>query len=382
MRHVSLSPQDAALLQCVSIKYFKERFPEYAELDLSLRGNDLVIACSEKDSIGDLIRVSQIIKAKSEVAIGTNYVTLENNGKEIFRIGTSMVASIEAPEIQSSSSMNYEDERISSRQTYNRYPIPKGIRFLASVEEVATFGKMQPEELVACLDEDVQRRYKEEESRAQVEAIASRVDLASLNISVDDVLQIIPLSGLNNELGIEPKNVRAAVAWYWLWKGAEAFASIPAMAKSSIDSLSASPLADRLEVFAPTPIPPASNRVRNTTTDADSNGTKSSRLVFRGANKIVEDETTMGLLRDNKITAFVGKILEGQKQRSEEMIRSGANDDTSWQNFFAPILKARLQEINEPDREKEAERIKNAINKAFKKALKKLTATESNPDAD
>lgn len=365
---------DSLFLRGQAIGYFKDRFPQYEHLNLKLNFEGLIIDASPCEYLGDIIRELWKINKLAAFAIGTSYVSLEVNGCEKLRV-ENMVATIDAVEtnIENGSTNTFAVE------AKLPYGMPKGIKLLTSLDEVAAFGRMSAADLVNCLDEEVQINYKIN-NREQVEAIANRIDLNELGITLDEVLQIIPVRGLSNEVGIDPENINATVAWYWLYKGVEAFATIPQNAQDSIAKLKDSPIGQylgkpdaantrRSKKAAPTP-------TENTSLEEDatpSNGTRNP--VFRGAKNIVNDTEAMDLLLANKFTKFTEKVLATQKTKSSdrtaEMIEAGAAGNDSWKNFFAPILKAALENIPESDREKVAKKINSLMTSTFKRLLGK-----------
>ena len=91
-----------------------------------------------------------------------------------------------------------------------------------------------------------------------------------------------------------------------------------------------------------------------------------------------EDNEAMALLMENKYAKFVDRILETQKtkssDRTNEMIEAGAANDKSFVNYFAPIMKAYLNEVPESDREKAAKNLTRKITAAFKAKLPQVSA--------
>ena len=73
---ISLERLDALYLRAKAVNHFKEEFPEYSPLKLSLRNEDLIISLNLEEDLGNVICKMHDIKHKSIVAIGISHVIL------------------------------------------------------------------------------------------------------------------------------------------------------------------------------------------------------------------------------------------------------------------------------------------------------------------
>jgi hypothetical protein len=189
MRLKRLSREDAGILRKCAIKYFKQRYPKYSGLDLSLRGETLVISCGQSEPIPPLIEeISQILR-KASIAIGINCANLEINGQKIIsRTGDENMLLEE--EVVSINDYRELIDMAVSKEKEKDFCQPEAIPLITLSELSAKFSCPQ-EDLVKALDHKNQRFFAA--NKDKISAIAQLSDNKIKAEAIEKALQPIEL---------------------------------------------------------------------------------------------------------------------------------------------------------------------------------------------
>ena len=292
-----------------------------------------------------------------------------------------MVGTIDLVENIENGAVSYVEDAI-PQQIGGTKKIPANVIHLISIENFSIYGQsLTLDDLMACLDKDVQTQFKIER-REEVATMLAALDdevWQKTNSTPEQVLEVVEVHEMLGNYGIRAQYTGAVLVWFFIWKQLTARYSIANLVLNAHQNLVASPYGQFIQAATPpvkTETPP-SRRGRKAAAPEEAtiveDGEAKERVAgsnFRGATKIMNAESTMNLLNDNKFTAFANKVLETQKtkssDRTEELIESALNNDSRWQRFFAPIMKAYLKGIPEGDREKAEKKATSGILKAFR----------------
>lgn len=381
---MSLEPlpcEDATILRRCAIAYFKQRFPKYSKLKLSLRQNALIVGCGKRHLISSLIREMKTIADEASIAIGISCVILEINGQKMFsyeyELGEKEMVLLEE-EIAPINSYRQLIDNISAPTT-EEDSLPEAIP-LIGISELALKLARSEKELLRSLDR--KNQYFFNENKASILAAFGKLLGEKVDPKViEEALQPIDLLEMSGNYGIRASDVGAANLRLSVQE-------IPAMLQKVLEELEkwnpdcireVAPNATANATEATAPLPPSPTpakrgrkpKVAKTAEELSAEQTeppKQKRYQISAPEKEKVSQAIAKSIENNRWKNAAKAFLKAIGDQAEEFLASALELDERYiafvDNLLTPIVKDNLGLAGKKATEKREE-IKGKLSAAF-----------------